>query len=293
MEMRINRSSPRNALKFFSSILLTFTVIGCTSLELSPVTEPATYTHQPGKIVWHDLLTHDVESAKKFYGELLGWTFRENGDYHIIQLNGRPIGGIVEIKPKSQRSIARWITSLSVDDVDKSAEYTLKQGGKIHEGPVDMRLRGRGALVSDPLGAKILLLHSSSGDPEDRPATMNDWLWDELWSSNPDNSLKFYSTLVGYTSQEMREGYWILKSQDKWRSGIRSLFDKELEQRWVPVIRVENPQQLSVNIEKLGGSVLIATGESATDSQTALLADPAGALFMIQHWSGLSVEEGK
>ena len=291
--MRINRSSPRNTLKLFSSILLMFTAIGCTSLELSPVSEPATYTHQPGKIVWHDLLTHDVERAKDFYGNLFGWTFREKGAYHIIQLNGRTIGGIVEIKPQSQRSTARWIASLSVDDVDKSAEFTLKQGGKIHEGPVDMKLRGRGALVSDPQGAKILLLHSNSGDPEDRPANMNDWLWDELWSSNPGNSLEFYRALVGYTSEEMREGYWILKSQDKWRSGIRSLFDKELEQRWVPVIRVENPQEISANIETLGGSVLIAAGESATDSETALAADPTGALFMIQHWPGMSVEEGK
>ncbi|MBL8739935.1 MAG: hypothetical protein JNK04_02540, partial [Myxococcales bacterium] len=35
-----------------------------------------TINNQSGRIIWHELLTNDVESAKGFYGELFGWKNR-------------------------------------------------------------------------------------------------------------------------------------------------------------------------------------------------------------------------
>ena len=32
---------------------------------------------EPGRFVWHDLLTKDVAGARRFYGELLGWRFED------------------------------------------------------------------------------------------------------------------------------------------------------------------------------------------------------------------------
>ena len=77
------------------------------------------------------------------------------------------------------------------------------------------------------------------------------------------------------------------------RAGIRALFNKALEQRWVPVIRVEDPLRTSYRAVELGGRVLIAAGESTEDSVTALLADPSGALFTVQRWPGTPGKGGK
>ncbi len=30
----------------------------------------------PGRVVWHDLVTRDVDASKAFYGALFGWTWR-------------------------------------------------------------------------------------------------------------------------------------------------------------------------------------------------------------------------
>ncbi len=277
------------------ALLFTFAALnGCSTLDLTPVASPATHKHSPGKILWHDLLTQDVAQAEDFYGKMFGWDFKHQGAYTVVMRDGQAIGGMVEIKPKPNgRGIARWIASLSVSNVDQAVGFVRERGGKIHEGPTNMRHRGRGALISDPQGAQILLLRSASGDPEDKAPAINDWLWDELWSSDPATSLDFYQALVGYSSRENRENYWILKMNGKWRAGVRGVFDKKLEQRWVPVIRVADPQKISDAVTNLGGRVLVKSGTAEEDKQTALLADPAGALFMIQKWPGIATEGGE
>ena len=45
-----------------------------------------------GSFVWNELATSDVEGAKSFFGELLGWSFRDvdmgQGTYTIVQNAG-------------------------------------------------------------------------------------------------------------------------------------------------------------------------------------------------------------
>jgi hypothetical protein len=50
------------------------------SPELPPLNDPPTGTRLPGKFVWVDLLTPDVERAGAFCGKLFGWTFRNSSD---------------------------------------------------------------------------------------------------------------------------------------------------------------------------------------------------------------------
>src|SRR5215471_18271613 len=48
-----------------------------------PLTSVSGNPRLPGKFVWADLVTDDVPAARKFYGSLFGWTFREIGNYSI------------------------------------------------------------------------------------------------------------------------------------------------------------------------------------------------------------------
>jgi hypothetical protein len=56
-----------------------------------------------GDFSWCELLTYDVDSAKKFYTELLGWKMDYQpmgegaGNYTILKANGRPVGGIMKM----------------------------------------------------------------------------------------------------------------------------------------------------------------------------------------------------
>ena len=269
---------------------------GCSLIHrAAPIFEENTHAYSPGKFVWHDLLTSDVTTAKTFYGQLLDWTFEQRGRYTIVKLNDKRIGGILDIQPKSlEHHAARWIASLSVPDVDLAIGVVLTNGGKIHKGPEQIGDRGRVALVSDPHGAQLLLIHTENGDPSDGPIEEGSWLWHELWTNNPNDSANFYKELAGYSEIENLDSYLILKADEQWRAGIRNLFNKALEQRWVPVIKVNDVKVISTLAKQLGGRVIIEPENPDFIDQVALLADPSGALFMIQEWSGINnLEEGK
>ncbi len=272
--------------------LLFFLISGCAQLELTPVASPATGVYHPGKFVWYDLLTDDVEGAKNFYGNLLGWTFTTRGRYTVIANDKQTIGGVVEVKSKDkEKHAARWLASLSVADVDRAAAFVRQAGGVVHEGPVDKAERGRMALVSDPQGAQLVLMHASSGDPEDLEAAIGSWLWVELWSNDPESSLAFYKKLGGYHVLGWNDNYWLLET-DRWRAGVRLIAEKDLEARWVPTVRVADTIVTSRYAEMLGGKVLVEPGDASNNESAALIKDPAGALFVVQQWEKEPVAGG-
>lgn len=268
-------------------IFLSQLIAGCSTLKLPPVTSPPTGVHHQGKFVWFDLLTDDVSLAKNFYGELFGWDFKKQGSFTVILNNSQAIGGMVEVQPKEgEKGTARWIPLLSVDDVDKAVAFVLKAGGTIHEGPVDMEKRGRGALINDPQEAPLLLVHSFDGDPPDRDPPIGSWLWIELWTDTPEDSLSFYQELGGYNSFNERKGYWILERDEKWRGGIRSVPYEEGFKTccWIPVVRVRDATATSQQAEELGGQVLVPPRDTNDGGSVSLIEDPAGALLIVQRW---------
>lgn len=268
---------------------------GCSLVNRpTPIMEESTQVYHPGKFVWHDLLTSDVATTKSFYGQLLNWTFESHGNYTIVKLNDKRIGGILNIQPVTpEPHVARWISSLSVPSVDQAVAVVLANGGKVHMQPEDVLDRGRVALVSDPQGAQFSMIHTTNGDPSDGPVAEGSWLWHELWSNNPGEAADFYTVLAGFSSIEELDSYSILKAGDKWRAGIRRLFNQALEQRWVPVVKVSDVKTISALAKQLGGKIIIASENPDYDDQVALLADPSGALFMVQEWSGVASLEEK
>jgi predicted enzyme related to lactoylglutathione lyase len=277
----------------FALILFAFT--GCAPankayrLELTPVTDTPTGEHHPGKFVWDDLLTDNVDAAKDFYGQLFGWTFEQSGEYTVIKNNGTNIGGMVQIKGDSEHpSVARWLCELSVADVDKAVAMLSEKGGIIHEGPLEYLNRGRGAFVSDPQGAQLFLLYATGGDPDDEEPALGSWLWHELWSNKVADSLAFYQELVGYDFTGEMTDYLILTKDEQWRAGIRYVENNELEMRWVPVVRVADTDDVAERAKQLGGKVLVEPRPTESGGSVALLSDPSDALLIIQRWTAPS-----
>ena len=265
--------------------LILLTGAGCAKLDLTPVTTSPTGVYHQGKFIWHDLLTADVEKAEDFYGSLLGWSFVKQGSYTVIMNKEQAIGGIVEVQPQDKKvHAARWLASLSVPDVEKAVAIVRRFGGVINEGPVELENRGRGALVRDPQGAQLVLLHSSGGDPEDADPEIGAWLWVELLTNDSQASLKFYEELGGYEIIDWENDYWLLKKENKWRGGIRLVAEQDLEVRWIPTLRVADTVVTSQYAVMLGGRVLIKPGDVSHNESAALIEDPSGALFAVQRW---------
>jgi len=252
---------------------------------LTPITTTATNEYHQGQFIWHDLLTPDAATAQQFYAKLFGWSFESHGRYSEITHNGKKIGGMLEIKPKDGEPVeAHWLPYMSVPDVDVAADFVKQQGGVVIKGPLDMQQRGRGALVADPQGAQLVLLHAIGGDPADTEAENGGWLWNEIWTNVPAKTLSFYNTLGNYDEPTELNDYLILENDGRWRAGIRTVFEDEYNVRWVPTIKVANPKALVEEVAELGGVVWVTPEESETEGDTALISDSTGALFMIQRW---------
>jgi len=285
--------------KYFTKIILAGFIslwfTGCTNMVEPPqksepsalpsITKSKTGQWHQGKFVWHDLLTDDMEEARKFYGDVFGWRFETRKEYTQIFNQKELIGGMMQVTPaKDQKAKAVWLPSISVANIDKSVKYLTSKKGEVLKGPLDMKERGKGVLVSDPHGAHVVLLRAKGGDPKDKTPQIGDWLWNELWTNKPEESYIFYRNIGGYNSYEMRDEYRILKKNNKWRAGIRDIEKDDFKARWVPTIRVADLKETMSKVKDSGGKVLVLPDEELAGGNVALIADNRGAAVIIQYW---------
>lgn len=275
--------------------LMSLWFTGCTDIveppkksdphDLPSITSTVTDERHQGKFIWHDLLTDDVRSAREFYADVFGWTFKKKHAYTQVFNQDHLIGGMMHVTPTDgQKAKAVWLPSMSVSDVDTSARYVKFKKGEVLKGPIDMKERGRGVLVSDPQGAQMVLLDAKNGDPKDVTPQVGDWLWNELWTNKPKESYTFYRNIGGYDGYEMRGEYRVLKHKGKWRAGIRDIDEDDFRARWVPAIRVADLKETISKVKAAGGELLVEPHEELANGNVALIKDSIGAVVIIQYW---------
>ncbi len=258
-----------------------------------PITENPSGKTYPGKFIWHDLLTPDPLSAGKFYEKLFGWQIEYQGRYAVVRNHGKVIAGILQVEPPDGKARdGVWIPWVSVADVDAAVNLVKANGGKILKGPVNMDQRGQGVLISDPQRAHLVLLNAKEGDPADTEAAIGDWLWDEIWTDDPNRIQNFYGSVLGYDAIDSGDRYGVFKAKEKWRAGIRHVQDDREHMLWVPVVRVADPEAAAQRVRELGGVVWVSPDEAPSKGNTALIADTTGALLLIQRWPPLASKGG-
>lgn len=247
-----------------------------------------------GKFVWHDLITDDVDRARQFYGGLFGWNFESTkhpngGDYTVILLGDRYIGGIVHLDDPANADFSRWLGYLSVADVDVAADYTVAQGGQAVVGPVDLPGIGRAAAIQDPQRAVVGLLRSDLGDPDDSLEPGRGLVtWNELLTSDNTAATSFYAALAGFTvDAQQREGgiYNVLESQGQRRAGVMTRPSDEVEPLWLTHFGVVDVRAASRKVTDLGGTVLLGPDPSLRFGLMAVAVDPNGAIFALHQWT--------
>lgn len=293
--------SKRTNLGVLSGLTLLF---GCATWQpdLPSITEAPTGQRTAGKVVWHDLITHVPAESRRFYEELFGWEFQSVGTmlgtgddnvYSLIRNDGRLIGGMIDANRlrNAEDDIAQWVTVVSVEDVDRAAAEFESRGGRIYTQPTDLESRGRIAVVEDAQGAILALLEARDGDPRDRDPEINDFLWDELWTTDVDAATEFYRSIIGYEVEDYDEEgddreqiYRLLTNGDRPRVGIIDNPFEDVRPVWVNYIRVEDPSAITARVESLGGRVLVEAQARDIGGEVAFIAGPSGAGIALQTW---------
>lgn len=279
-------------------------VAACSTMNvnLPSVTEAPTDERLPGKIIWRDLLTNDPAASQRFYGKLFGWTFEEVGTasnldsdsaYILIRHDGRLIGGMIDTVALNGRDdISQWIVSMSVADIDAGVRAVTAAGGEVVTPPRDLQTRGRVAVVRDAEGAFISLLETRDGDPLDSEPRVNDFLWEELWTTDVEHATAFYSSLAGLSAEAVDldpdmagpQTYKVLKAGETPRVGVMPNPLEGLDPVWVSYLRVENPAAITSRVDELGGRVIVEARARPIGGEAAFVAGPSGAGIALQTW---------
>ncbi|MEL7307053.1 MAG: VOC family protein [Pseudomonadota bacterium] len=269
-----------------AAILIAVTAVSMTGCQLTSSELPAisdSGTKNSGHVVWHDLITPNLAQSQAFYSSVFGWQFQAvNDSYTLASLDGKLIAGMAELDNKQNAS--HWLSLISSKDIAAVSEKTIKAGGKVLVSSTEIKGRGTIAVLEDPQGAVFSLINTVNGDPEAQQ-TDNGWIWQEVWSDNPEQSKAFYQSLGNYSAQSkpLNNGnYSYLALNGTPAIGFVKKPDAEIGNTWVNYIKVADVDATLLKVTAAGGIVLMAPNDKVRNGSVAIIRDPAGAGIVIQ-----------
>ena len=117
-----------------------------------------------GTFYWNELATTDVDGAKAFYSQVIGWDFdamanMEGGTYWILKSGEEMAGGLMAMPAAAPDGTPPyWMSYVAVDDVDAAVGKVSDLGGVVLVEPFDIPNIGRMGVIQDPQGAVISLM---------------------------------------------------------------------------------------------------------------------------------------
>jgi predicted enzyme related to lactoylglutathione lyase len=248
-----------------------------------------------GRIVWYELLTSDMEAAKKFYTKTVGWTTQpfdgSPAPYEMwVPPSGAPIGGVMPI-PEGMNFPPHWVMYVSVPNIDQAIANVQQLGGKTLSPPIDVPNVGRMRTMLDPQGAMFSLIEPAPGSPDtpETPPDIGATSWHELYTTDAPAAMKFYSGMFGWKqTQEMDMGpmgkYYIFGR----KFDLGGMMNKAPEMAQVPpfwgfYFRVQDVHQGAERVKANGGKILNGPMEVPGGDMIVNCMDPQGAAFSLHH----------
>src|SRR5262249_34102519 len=117
-----------------------------------------------GRFVWYELMTTDMEAAKAFSAEVVGWgppDARMPGmTYTLFPAGGASVSGLMGLSEDARKSGLRpsWLGYVGVSDVDATADRVKELGGAVHVPPTGIPNISRFSVAAYPQMTNITLL---------------------------------------------------------------------------------------------------------------------------------------
>lgn len=120
--------------------------------------------NEPGTPIWNELTSPDLETATRFYTDVLGVAWERMGeeDYLGLVVDGRTVGGAMA--PPAAGIPPHWNVYFNVVSVDETVAQALALGGTVVVPAFDVEGVGRMAFLADPQGAMFALMAGPAGD---------------------------------------------------------------------------------------------------------------------------------
>lgn len=259
---------------------------------------------------WVDTNQPDPAAAARFYSALFGWQTEDvrpptSGSHYLMAtLGGRPVAALSSL-PEGAPSVAEWITYIRVDSADEAADRVRAAGGRVLAEPFDMFAAGRMAACTDTEGAGFCVWEPKNhrgAAAVNEHGTVN---FNNLHVDNVAEAARFYGEVFGWrTLDTAGSRFWTLPGYGDHLEGLVPGTRAAMAQmgaagfedvvamvaprsdgpaRWSVTFAVDDLDASLARIRDLGGTVL-AEPEDAPFVRFAVVADPAGASFIVQQF---------
>jgi uncharacterized protein len=240
--------------------------------------------------IWHDLMTSDVNAAKAFYAEVVGWTFSaQMPDYLVTEAGGKGMGGIMATPPELAGMPSFWSGYIYVSDVDATCARIKSLGGKIHREAWDVPDVGRIAVVGDPTGANFNImspLPQAEGSALPPSSALGAVGWNELHAGDLDAAWSFYSEMFGWSKGmvmpmgEMGD-YVLFQIDGKDVGGMMKKQEMPPMPMWLYYFNVDGIDAAVARITKGGGKIAMGPHQVPGGQWIVMALDPQGGSFQL------------
>jgi uncharacterized protein len=237
--------------------------------------------------VWYDLMTSDVEGAKTFYADVVGWNFSAQGpDYHVANVGTAGMGGIMATPAKHVPPF--WSGYVYTLDVDAACARILQLGGKVHREPWNVPGVLRMAIVSDPTGANFNIMQPLMEGPGNMPlqGALGTVGWHELHAGDLDVAWEFYASMFGWTKgAAMQMGamgtYQMFQVDGKDIGGIMKKWTAIPVPMWTYYFTVLGIERAAARIVQGGGKLVMGPHQVPSGNWIVSATDPQGGTFCL------------
>lgn len=244
---------------------------------------------------WVDGVLPDLEAGKRFYGELLGWTFGPSeagyGSYAQAFRGGEYVAALAP-KPDGRMPTV-WNVYVAARDAVSTASRTRAAGGRVITDPLRIGAFGTTLTGVDPSGAVFAVWQPGRHDGFERQGVPGTYGWTELYTREPRLVDPFYQSVFGYGMMPATElgdadfTLWVPRGEpvepDHAVGGRAVIGDRspaELPSHFLIYFVVDDCDEAMRTAARLGGRTL-HPAEDTPYGRFAILMDNQGASFAV------------
>lgn len=253
-----------------------------------------------GRFAWYELITTDVEAAKAFYANVIGWGTLDASApgrvYTLFTAGKALVSGLMDL-PEDARKMGgkpSWVGYVEVDDVDATANRIKRLGGVVHVPPTDVSNISRFSIFSDPQAARLALFKWLNPG-QDQPAELGApgrVGWHELLADDWEKALAFYSELFGWQKADADIGkigtYQLFSAGGQTIGGMLNKPSVIPVPFWLYYFNISDIDAAAQRVTTGGGQILDGPLEMPGGSWIVQCADPQGAIFALEGKRGHS-----
>ena len=243
---------------------------------------------------WPELATSDTEGAKKFYADVLGWTYQDDeiGPDMVYTMNliGDKNAGamfLINEEMKAMNIPPNWLQYVSVDSVDDKTAKAKDLGATALRDPMDVMDIGRMSVLQDPTGGVFALWQPKQAHGSqliNEPGALS---WNELFTNDVDRAGKFYTDLFDWSAETKDMGgtmYTVFMNGERPAAGMMAINQEEMGDappNWLVYFATDDTDSAADRIKSGGGQILVPPQDIPEVGRCSVAMDPQGAAFAV------------